>query len=146
MLRISTKGRYALRAMLDIAHHSEGGYISLRDISGRQNISVRYLELVVAPLLKAKLIESCRGKVGGYRLTRPSASYTLLEILKCAEGSLAPVECLIKDEQECVLAPQCTLLPVWKGFYDLTNKYFGSLTLGDLMKSGDIMDFAKCGS
>jgi len=146
MLRISTKGRYAIRAMLDIAHHSEGSFVSLRNVSARQNISVRYLELVVVPLLKAKLLESHRGKIGGYRLTRPAANYTLLEILNCAEGSLAPVVCLMKAEQNCVLAPQCTLLPIWKGFYDLTNDYFESFSLEDLMISGQIMDFSKCGS
>lgn len=104
---ISTKGRYALRVMLDLAEHGNEGYIPLKDIAKRQNISDKYLESILKSLVKQKMLKGLRGKGGGYQLTRTPAEYSVGEILEVAEGSLAPVACLMKDADACPRAGQC---------------------------------------
>lgn len=131
---ISTKGRYALRVMLDLAQHPEDGYISLKTISARQDISMKYLESIVALLNKAGLLDSMRGKDGGYKLNRPLNAYNLAEIIKLTEGSLAPVSCLDGSENTCKRSGDCLTLPVWIHLAQLIDEYLSSVTLEDLLK------------
>ncbi len=133
MMKISTKGRYGLRVMMDLAIRSSDHYISLRDISAQQNITVRYLEVVVASLLKARLVMSFRGKEGGYKLTRHPSEYNVLEIIECLEGSLVPVSCMTTASNQCPLAPKCITLPLWRGYYEVTRQYFSCITLQQLI-------------
>ena len=113
---ISTKGRYALRVMLDLAEHGNEGYIPLKDIAKRQAISDKYLESILKSLVKQKMLKGLRGKGGGYQLTRTPAEYSVGEILEVAEGTLAPVACLMDDAEDCPRANQCRTLPMWKFF------------------------------
>ena len=111
---ISTKGRYALRVMLDLAEHGNEGYIPLKDIAKRQNISDKYLESILKSLVKQKMLKGLRGKGGGYQLTRTPAEYSVGEILEVAEGSLAPVACLMKDTEDTKSAGNSSTLPIRK--------------------------------
>ena len=120
-MMISTKGRYALRVMLDLADHNTGEYIPLKDIAQRQEISVKYLENILASLSRANLVDAIRGKGGGYRLCRAPEAYAAGEIIRLAEGSLATVSCLKGEKNGCEKAGHCRALPLWKGL-DLTNK------------------------
>ena len=134
-MNITTKGRYALRVMIDLAAHGQRGYVSLTEISQRQELSVKYLEMIVGHLKKAALIESSRGKDGGYRLCRWPESYTVGEILRSIEESLAPVSCLKDGEAGCERAASCLTLPMWKEVDSLTNSYFDSISLADLLSA-----------
>ncbi len=129
---ISTRGRYALRVMIDLAEHNNGRYIPMKDVAARQEISLKYLERILPTLTKSKLIEGVHGKGGGYKLTRAPEDYTVGEILRLTEGDLAPVSCLSQDAEPCPKASECRTLKLWKGFYDLTNKYFDGVTVADL--------------
>ena len=130
---VSTRGRYALRVMLDLAQHPEDGYVSLKVTADRQNISLKYLEMIIAHLKKAGLVESTRGKEGGYRLTRDPEGYTILEILESIEDNLAPVSCIQAGSVQCDHAEACLTIPMWKELDDLTNRYLSSVTLADLL-------------
>lgn len=134
---ISTKGRYALRIMLDIASQSGDAPVPLHAIAERQGISFKYLEQVVSPLAKAGLVKSVRGAQGGYRLTKDPASITTGDILRAGEGNLAPVACLATDE-ECPRADLCVTLPYWKGLDDAITAYIDSVTLADLVEGGAV--------
>ena len=129
----STKGRYALRAMADLATHD--GWVSLGDVSKRQGISRKYLEQVIALMHKAGYVESQRGKGGGYRLSREPDAYTVWEILSYAEGDLSPVSCLGAEALPCSRAAECRTLPMWREYYELTKDYFSRITIADLMKT-----------
>ena len=129
---ISSKGRYALRVMIDLAEHPDEGYIPLQTIAARQGISEKYLESILAVLSKAKLLDALRGKGGGYRLSRPAGSYTAFEILSLTEGTLAPVTCLESGPQ-CENAANCRTLPLWQGLDRVIAEYLGSYTLADLV-------------
>ena len=131
---VSTKGRYALRLMIDIATYSNGNPVSLKDVSARQDISVKYLEQVVALLVKGRLLISVRGNNGGYMLTKDVASYNTYEILCAAEGSLAPVACLQTEVNICKRAEGCTTIDYWKGYYDVIKKYTEGVSLLDLVE------------
>lgn len=131
-MMISTKGRYALRVMLDLAQQPAGEYISLKSISQRQAVSMKYMEAIVATLNKAGMVESLRGKKGGYRLTRKPREYTVGEILKLTEGSLAPVTCL-DCENPCQRAESCMTRPMWLELDKLIDDYLESKTLADLL-------------
>ena len=135
-MNITTKGRYALRVMTDLAAHSDEGYVSLTAISQRQQLSVKYLEMIVAHLKKAGLVESSRGKEGGYMLCRSPGDYTVGEVLRSIEDSLAPVECVRGGVYACQRASACLTLPMWREVDELTNRYFDSVTLSDLL-TGD---------
>lgn len=135
-MTISTKGRYALRVMTDLAQHAEGEYLPLKDVAARQGISLKYLERILPMLAKSGLIEGVHGKGGGYRLTRPPEEYTLWEILCLAEGEMAPVACLEERAAPCPRAAGCPTLPVWQEFYEMCRRYFSGITLSDLMKKG----------
>ncbi len=132
-MNITSKGRYALRVMLDLAQHPEEGYISLKTASERQQISMKYLEMIVAHLKKAGLVESSRGKEGGYRLTKQPQDYSVLEILNSIEDNLAPVACIQYGTVNCENAGACLTIPMWKELDDLTNTYLASVTLWDLV-------------
>lgn len=133
-MKISTKGRYALRVMLDIAQYGENENVSLKEISAREGISVKYLEQIVAQLGKLGLLKSVRGPLGGYRLARLPKEYTVGEILRVTEGSLAPVACLDSDRNECERYLECPTIKVWEGLYEVINKYVDSITLEDLLE------------
>ena len=130
---VSTKGRYALRVMLELAKSREEGHISLPTIAERQGISDKYLESIIGSLAKGGLVGGVRGKCGGYRLTRPTADYSVGEILRIAEGSLAPVACLEDEENQCPRAGECTTLPMWQRLDEIINEYLDSVTLADLL-------------
>lgn len=130
---ISTKGRYSIRILLDLAEHRNGRYIPMKDVAARQDVSLKYIEKLVPALKSAGLIESSHGIGGGYRLTREPEQYTLWEILKLAEGDLAPVSCLQENAAVCTRAAECRTLPVWENYYRLTKDYFSGITLADLM-------------
>lgn len=129
---ISTKGRYALRLMIDIAAYSNGEVVSLKDISKRQEVSIKYLEQVVSLLTKSGLLISVRGSNGGYRLSRNSSEYTAGEILKVAEGTLAPISCVQCEPIKCPRVNNCSTVNFWKGFYKAINDYVENITLEDL--------------
>lgn len=133
-MMISTKGRYALRFMADLAQHRNGVYIPLKEVADRQDISVKYLERIAHSLTLKGLIESTHGKGGGYRLTRNPEEYSVLEILETTEGDIAPVACLQCGATPCPREAICPTLEMWKGFDKLTRDYFTSITLSDLMK------------
>ncbi len=132
---ISTKGRYSVRILLDLAEHRSGGYIPMKEVAARQELSLKYIERLMPALKAAGLIDSVHGAGGGYRLTREPEDYTLWEILTLAEGDLAPVSCLQQNAPPCQRAAECRTLPVWQGYYDVTRSYFSGITLADLMNT-----------
>lgn len=131
---ISTKGRYALRVMIDLADNYGNGYIPMKEIAERQNISLKYLERILPVLTKNNLIEGLQGKGGGYRLTAAPCKYRVGDILRLTEKSLAPVACLGCDAAPCERADGCRTLPMWSEFYKMTNAYFDGISLSDLME------------
>ena len=135
-MNITSKGRYALRVMLDLAAHREEGFVSLNTVADRQGISMKYLEMIVGCLKKAELLDSSRGKEGGYRLCREPADYTVGEILRSIEDNLAPVACIRDGVIQCDQASACLTVPMWKELDDITNAYLDGVTLEDLL-SGD---------
>jgi Rrf2 family protein len=137
-MMISTKGRYALKVMLDLADNNTGEYIPLKDIAQRQEISVKYLENILASLSRANLVDAIRGKGGGYRLSKPPAEYTTGEIIRLAEGSLSSVSCLKGDQVGCEKADQCPTLPLWQGLDQVVGEYLDSVSLTDLKKMGPV--------
>lgn len=130
---ISTRGRYALRIMLELAQYDQSPYMPLPLIAEKQGISEKYLESIVSLLVKGGLVEGVRGKGGGYRLRRPLQDYSAGEILRLTEGSLAPVSCLEGEENACPRAGQCHTLPMWTRLEGLINSYLDSVTLADLL-------------
>ena len=131
---ISTKGRYALRVMVDIAQQPWDRYIPLKEIAERQQISKKYLETIVHELAKAKMIRGVSGKGGGYMLARKPEEYTLGEIIEEMEGTLAPVACLAGDKNVCPRADKCATLPMWEEYNKLIKDFFYSKKLSDLIK------------
>ncbi len=136
-MKISTKGRYALRLMLDIAVHDTGEPVRIRDIAARQEISVKYLEQIVAVLVKAGYVKSIRGPQGGYRLARKPKEYPLGDILRLTEGSLAPVECLEGEVNPCPRAADCVTLIFWKKLDIAIREVTEGYTLEDLLDWSD---------
>ena len=132
-MNITSKGRYALRVMIDLAQHPDEGFVSLKTVAERQGISMKYLEMIVSSLKKAELVESTRGKEGGYRLSRSPADYSVGEILRCLEDNLAPVSCIKDGEIQCDKAAACVTLPLWKELDELTNTYLDGVSLQDLL-------------
>lgn len=133
-MKISTKGRYALRFMMDLAIYGEGKYLPLKDISARQEISLKYLEQIVAQFSKLGFLDSVRGPQGGYRLARDAKDYTVGDILRCSEGSLAPIACLSHSVNTCPRQTECGTLPFWTGLYQVVTEYVDSVTLADLVE------------
>lgn len=130
---ISTRGRYALRVMIDLAEHTDEGYTPMKEVAERQGISLKYLERIMPALSKSGLVEGVHGKGGGYRLSRRPEEYTAGEILRLAEGDLAPVACLECGAEPCSREAYCKTIPMWKKFYEITNEYFDSVTIADLV-------------
>ena len=132
-MKISTKGRYALRMMLDIAQHDTGEPVRIKDISARQDISLKYLEQIVSVLVRANYLRSIRGPQGGYRLTKRPEEYGVGDILRLTEGSLSPVECLSTDRNECPRADSCVTLRIWKELDEAIRSVVDKYTLEDLL-------------
>lgn len=137
---ISTKGRYALRVMIDLAEHISEEFISLKEIADRQEISEKYLESIIRLLVKARVLDSLRGKGGGYRLKKTPEQYTVGSILRLTEESLAPVACLDNDADICPRMGKCQTLPLWKGLDKVITDYLDSVTIADLMEKGSAGD------
>ena len=129
---VSTKGRYALRVMIDLAEHQAERYVPLKEVAARQDISEKYLENILKVLVQNGFLEGLRGTGGGYRLTRSPDQYTVAEILLLTEGSLAPVSCLTPGAPACERMANCRTYTMWKGLNDLIADYFGKITLADL--------------
>ena len=139
-MKISTKGRYALRMLLDLAVHHEQGYISLKDVAERQNISKKYLEQIVPMLNRNSILRTNRGNKGGYMLGKPPEQLTVGEILRATEGSLAPVACLEYEVNDCPRAGECATLYIWEGLYKAVQEYLDSITLQDILNHNSGLD------
>jgi Rrf2 family protein len=131
---ISTKGRYALRIMIDLASQDPDKFIPLKDIAERQNISKKYLEIIIKDLVEGDLLISLSGKGGGYKLKRKPEEYPVGEIIELTEGSLAPVACLAEKAEECPRASGCITLPLWKEYGELVHNFFYNKKLSDLVE------------
>lgn len=132
---ISTKARYALRVMIDLAEHQDAGYIPLKDIAARQEISEKYLEIIIKILVKGKILKGLRGKGGGYILTREPSEYIVGDIIELTEGPLAPVACLQPDAEVCNRKDICVTLPLWEKYYTLVHDFFFHITLEDVINN-----------
>ncbi len=135
-MMISTRGRYALRMMLDLAEHGEGDFVALKDIAERQGISKKYLEQIIPVLNRSGLLQTSRGFQGGYRLVKSPGEYTVLEILNATEGSMAPVACLEGEENFCPRQAECLTLSVWQGLKKTVEDYLSGITLRDILDNG----------
>ena len=132
-MMVSTKGRYALTVMVDLAKISDGGFVSLSDIAEREHLSMKYLESIISILNKGGMLQSQRGKNGGYKLARKPEDYNISEILLLTEGTLAPVNCIMQEGVMCDKAATCSTLPLWAGLDDVINKYLSRITLEDII-------------
>lgn len=132
---ISTKARYALRVMIDLAEHQDAGYIPLKDIAARQEISEKYLEIIIKILVKGKMLKGLRGKGGGYILTREPSEYIVGDIIELTEGPLAPVACLQPDAEVCNRKDICVTLSLWEKYYTLVHDFFFHITLEDVINN-----------
>ena len=141
-MKFSTKSRYALRLMAELARYAPGSTVSLKEISERQNLSLKYLEQIVTPLARVGRVKSERGSQGGYRLTTAPADYTAGEILRAIEGSVAPIPCLGSETNECPMSEQCFTLPFWAGLDEVINQYIDSVTLEQLASQLPALDSA----
>ena len=139
-MMISTKGRYALRFLVDVAEHQAESFVPLRDVAERQGISEKYLEIIVKELVKGGELEAMRGKGGGYRLNRPPEEYSVRSVLERMEGPLAPVACLEQDADACPRSSACRTLPLWQGLDKVINEYLDGVTVADLAQRGDAGD------
>ena len=131
---ISTRGRYAIRVLLDLAEHRGEAFTPMKEVARRQEISLKYLEKIMPLLSKANMVEGQHGKGGGYRLKKPPEQYTAAEILRVTEGPLAPVACLEPGAEACPRAARCRTLPLWAGLQQVMEQYLSSYTLADLMR------------
>ena len=132
---ISTKGRYALRVMVDLAEHQDEGFVPLKEIAQRQEISEKHLEAVLKVLVRERILVGLRGKGGGYKLGKPPEQYKVGTILRLTEGELAPVACLESHALPCSRAAQCRTLPMWEKFDQVVTEFFDGYTIADLMRS-----------
>lgn len=132
---ISTRGRYALRVLTDLAEHRDGGYVPMKDVAARQGLSLKYLEQILPVLSKNGMIEGLQGKGGGYRLAKAPEECSIGEILRLTEGDLAPVSCLEAGTAPCARVCECRTYPLWVEFYRMVNDFFNGKTLADLLKT-----------
>lgn len=132
---ISTRGRYALRIMIDLGEHRESGYVPIKEVARRQGISLKYIERIMPLLTRAGLVAGVQGKGGGYRLCQEPSACSVGRILRAAEGSMAPVACLDAGTSPCARSAECRTLSMWQEYYRLTNAYFDGIPLSDLMRS-----------
>lgn len=131
---ISSKGRYAIRVILDLAEHSDGQFIPLKDIAARQEISQKYMESIMTLLSKNGFVEAMHGKGGGYCLNKPASDYKIGDILRLTEGTLAPVTCLQEEAQACERATQCKTLPLWIGLDQVIREYLDNISIADILE------------
>ena len=131
---VSTRGRYALRIMIDLAENEDGNYIPLKDIAERQELSKKYLEIIVKDLVKGDMLLAASGKGGGYKLSRKPEDYSVGEILELMEGTMSPVICLTDKKYKCPRKKSCQTLPLWKEYYELTHDFFYNKKLSDLIR------------
>lgn len=134
-MMISTRGRYALRVLIDLAEHADIGYIPMKDVAKRQGISLKYLERIIPVLSKNGIVEGLQGKGGGYRLVKPPEECRIGDILRLTEGDLAPVACLECGGKSCERAFECRTYPMWVEFYQIINNFFDNKTLADIVKT-----------
>lgn len=139
-MKISTRGRYSLRMMIDLAQHYNDGFIALKDISKRQDISKKYLEQIIPFLNRSNLLLANKGHMGGYKLAKTPGEITVREILESAEGSLTPVSCMDNNPNLCEKCGECITLPIYQGLYDVVISYFDSITLEDIINR-QVADF-----
>lgn len=132
-MKVSTKGRYALRMMIDLAEHANGGFVPLKEIARRQAISKKYLEQIIPLFNGTDMLKTNRGAQGGYMLGRPAEQYTVGEILRLTEGSLAPLDCAQEPPIPCPRSADCPALPMWKGLARVINEYLDGITLQDIL-------------
>lgn len=132
-MKISTKGRYALRMLIDLAEHKDDGYVSLKDIAERQGVSKKYLEQIVPIFNRSDILSANRGFQGGYRLSQSPDKYTVGMILRLTEGSLSPVSCAEQDPIQCERGDDCVTLPIWKGLNKVINEYLDGITIQDII-------------
>ena len=133
-MMVSTRGRYALRVIIDLAENGKDGYIPMREVASRQEISLKYLERIKPTLVAEGMVEGVHGKGGGYRLSKDPGSIKIGEILKITEGDIAPVACLECNAGECSRTADCRTLPMWSELNNRINDYLNSVTIADLMK------------
>ena len=134
-MMISTRGRYALRILVDLAENQSEGYITLKEAADRQEISEKYLESIIKDLVKARFVEGLRGKGGGYRLSRPAEEISVLDVLHSADGAIVPVACLEEGSAPCSRAAVCKTLPLWKGLDRVVSEYLSGFTVRDLAEN-----------
>ena len=132
-MMISTRGRYALRVMIDLAEHIDNGYVPMKEVAKRQELSLKYLERILPVLVKKGLVEGVQGKGGGYKLSRAPENCTVGEILRLTDGNLAPVACLDCNAEVCEKKNTCKTLSMWTEFHHITNEYFDGITIADLV-------------
>ena len=137
-MMISTRGRYALRVMIDLAEHIDNGYVPMKEVAKRQEISLKYLERILPVLVKKGLVEGVQGKGGGYKLSRAPENCTVGEILKLTDGNLAPVACLDCNAEVCEKKNSCKTLSMWTEFHHITNEYFDGITIADLVNGKSV--------
>lgn len=142
-MMVSTKGRYALRVMVDLSQHNSGVYIPLKDIAERQEISHKYLESIMVVLSKAGFVDSLHGKGGGYKLNRSPEDYTVGSILKLTEGSLSSVSCIDSGACTCERSSECYTLPIWSRLNNLIDEFFESITIADLLNEAACQKIAN---
>ncbi|MDO5774309.1 MAG: Rrf2 family transcriptional regulator [Spirochaetales bacterium] len=138
---ISTRGRYALRVIIELCSHGKGVFVPLNVIAENQDVSLKYLESIVALLVKAGFVEGLRGKKGGYRLTKDADEYSVGEILKLTEGTLAPVTCLEENAESCPRSAECKTLPMWEKLDTIISNYLYSIKISDLLKPESVSDW-----
>ncbi|MBR6453164.1 MAG: Rrf2 family transcriptional regulator [Fibrobacter sp.] len=133
-MRVSTKGRYAIRVIIDMAKNGETEFHPLHNLAERQELSEKYLEAILGTLVKHKILEGARGKGGGYKLAKPAAELTVWDVLSVIETSMSPVECVEKDKNGCDRADICPTLPMWKTLAGIIHDYFSGITIEQLVK------------
>ena len=132
-MTVSTRGRYALRMMIDLAEHGNDGFVALKDIAERQNISKKYLEQIIPELNRSGLLQTSRGFGGGYKLLRAPKDYTVWDILRATEGGMAPVACMESEVNHCPRCAECETLPIWQGLQKVEEDYLSGITLQDIL-------------
>lgn len=140
-MMISSRGRYALRVLLDLAERRTGQFTPLKDIAARQEISLKYIEKIMPALAKEGFVTCMHGKGGGYRLLKDPDAYSVGDVLRVTEGDLAPVSCLMRDAPPCKRAPYCKTLRMWRDYYKLTADFFDNIKITDLLEIQNEPDF-----
>lgn len=137
-MMVSTRGRYALQVIVDLAENSNGNYIPMKEVANRQGVSLKYLERILPLLTKGDIVEGIHGKGGGYKLKKDAKDITVLEVLMLTEGDLAPVSCLTNDDEQCEQCTKCKTIHMWNHFHDMILDYFSNITIADLVIRGKV--------